>query len=101
MALYTNKIPYRYECKLTLGNVVIYPDFTIRHPRTGEVFYWEHFGMMDVPQYAKSAADKIMLYTQNQIYPDEKLITTYETKEQPIDTGKIQKLIAYYFGEDS
>lgn len=101
MALYTNKIPYRYECELTLGNVVIYPDFTIRHPRTGEVFYWEHFGMMDVPQYAKSAADKIMLYTQNQIYPDEKLITTYETKEQPIDTGKIQKLIAYYFGEDS
>ena len=57
--------------------------------------------MMDVPQYAKSAADKIMLYTQNRIYPDEKLITTYETKEQPIDTGKIQKLIAYYFGEDS
>ena len=42
-----------------------------------------------------------MLYTQNRIYPDEKLITTYETKEQPIDTGKIQKLIAYYFGEDS
>lgn len=30
--LYTNHIPFRYECALPLGNGIIYPDFTIRHP---------------------------------------------------------------------
>ena len=38
-----NKIPFRYECALTLGNKVYYPDFTIRHPKTAEIYYWEHF----------------------------------------------------------
>lgn len=44
MFLYMNKIPYRYECSLQLGDTIIYPDFTIRHPQTGKLFYWEHFG---------------------------------------------------------
>ena len=38
MFLTLYKIPFRYECKLELGDVTLYPDFTIRHPRTGEYF---------------------------------------------------------------
>ena len=49
MSLYVQKIPYRYECELKLGSITLFPDFTIRHPETGEIFYWEHFGMMDKP----------------------------------------------------
>ena len=100
MVLYMNKIPYRYECELKLGDVIVYADFTIRHPRTGELFYWEHFGMMDVPKYSRSVAEKIVLYMQNHIQPNMQLITTYETNEQPLDTGRIQELINTYFGED-
>ena len=48
MILYVNKIPFRYECGLQLGSRLMYPDFTIRHPKTGEFYYWEHFGLMDV-----------------------------------------------------
>ena len=44
-----NQIPYRYECQLILDDMEIYPDFTIRHPRTGEVFIWEHFGLLEKP----------------------------------------------------
>ena len=29
MQLYTNHIPFRYECELQLGDVTIYPDFTV------------------------------------------------------------------------
>ena len=47
LQLYTEKIPFRYECALQLGETTLYPDFTILHPKTGEIFYWEHFGMMD------------------------------------------------------
>lgn len=46
--LFTNHIPFRYECALQIGGRTIYPDFTIRHPETGAFYYWEHFGKMDV-----------------------------------------------------
>ena len=39
MVLYRNKIPFRYECLLELGDISIFPDFTIRHPVTGQVYY--------------------------------------------------------------
>ncbi len=47
MLLYTNKIPFRYESELHLSGTLFFPDFTIRHPKTGQFFYWEHFGLMD------------------------------------------------------
>ena len=61
MNLYVQKIPYRYECELKLGSITLFPDFTIRHPETGEIFYWEHFGMMDKSEYVKNASDKISM----------------------------------------
>ena len=82
MALYTNKIPFRYECALNLGHTIIYPDFTIRHPMTGDLFYWEHFGMMDDPNYYKNAYSKLLLYTSEGMVPGVNLITTFETKEK-------------------
>ena len=33
-----NQIPFRYECELRLGDTILHPDFTIRHPRTGEIY---------------------------------------------------------------
>lgn len=33
-SLFLNHIPYRYECALQLGDVTLYPDFTIMHPQT-------------------------------------------------------------------
>lgn len=92
-----NKIPFRYECALHLGDTVIYPDFTIRHPQTGEFYYWEHFGMMDDMTYCKNVNSKLLLYTQNGIIPSIKLITTYETKNVPLSTEMIERTIEYYF----
>lgn len=75
---------------------MFYPDFTILHPLTGKEIYWEHFGKMDLPEYAKNAADKLHMYARNGIYPGDRLITTYETMEQPLDTAIVQKLITYH-----
>lgn len=97
MNLYMEKIAYRYECELKIGKTVFYPDFTILHPLTGKEIYWEHFGKMDLPEYAKNAADKLHMYARNGIYPGDRLITTYETMEQPLDTAMVQKLITYHF----
>lgn len=97
MSLFTNKIPFRYENPLTLENITIYPDFTIRHPQTGEFFYWEHFGMMDNPEYSKHAFSKLQLYAQHQIIPTHQLITTYETRENPFLPEQIEQVVEQYF----
>lgn len=97
MALYTHGIPYRYECALNLGTMMIYPDFTIKHPKTGKIYYWEHFGRMDDENYAKTAADKLKRYIENGIIPNVNLIITFETKECPLDYEAIEKLIKEYF----
>lgn len=97
MSLHMQNIPFRYECELKLGDMVIYPDFTIRHPITGEYYYWEHFGMIDNPAYCNNMLSKLQLYISNEIYPSMRLITTYETKKNPLDLKIVNDLIRHYF----
>ena len=95
--LFVNKIPFRYECALQLGEAKVYPDFTIQHPKTGEIYYWEHFGMMDNPEYAQKAFSKQHLYSSYGIIPSHQLIITYETKDRPLNSSEIEKVIHNFF----
>ena len=95
--LYTNYIPYRYEAALSLKEFTAYPDFTILHPVTNKIFYWEHFGMMDNASYCDTACNKLKTYCYNGIFPSMQLITTYETSKCPISTDQVQQLITQYF----
>lgn len=95
--LYMNKIPFRYECAVYLGEVTGYPDFTIRHPQTGQIYYWEHFGMMDNSEYRKKALTKLELYAANGIYPSVQLLMTFETKGNPLNAGMIENILKFYF----
>lgn len=97
MALFTNKIPYRYECALHLDEITLYPDFTIRHPQTGATYYWEHFGLMDDSSYCKNTISKLQLYTSHGIIPTIQLITTYETKANPLNPDTIDNIIKNTF----
>ena len=97
LALYQNKIPFRYECPLCLEGITLYPDFTIRHPKTGNYYYWEHLGLMEDPSYCKHATSKIELYSRNGIIPTIQLITTFETKEHPLSPETITNTIVTYF----
>ncbi len=97
MVLHMRKIPFRYECLLELGGIAFYPDFTIRHPVTGNVIYWEHFGMMDDPEYCRKTCSKLQIYTSYGIIPSINLITTYETRDDPLNMEMIEKIVEYYF----
>ncbi len=97
MLLRTHNIPFRYECALPLGISLIYPDFTIRHPHTGNFYYWEHFGMMDNPTYIEKTISKLNLYATHGITPGIQLITTYETKNNPLNPEIVEKYIEYHF----
>ena len=95
--LYSAGIPFRYEDKLVFENMVLYPDFTIRHPLTGKFFYWEHFGLMDDYDYVNRACQKIKIYCDNGIIPSVNLILTYETKDHPLPIDQVEMLIKEYF----
>lgn len=97
MLLRTHNIPYRYECALHLGDSILYPDFTIRHPQTGAFYYWEHFGLMDNPSYVENVLAKQRLYALNDIIPGINLIITYETKNNPLSPEVVEKQIEFYF----
>ena len=91
------KIPYRYEAKLDIGNAAMYPDFTIRHPKTGQTYYWEHFGLLDKPEYVRNMHFKLQTYTNHNIMPGINLITTYENLEAPLTFEMIEMMVNYYF----
>lgn len=95
--LFTNQIPFRYENFIQIQDIVLYPDFTILHPRTGKTYYWEHFGMMDHDAYMNSFLKKMKLYQSEGIIPSVQLIMTFETKQHPLDYEYVQKLVDYYF----
>lgn len=97
MQLTRNKIPYRYECDLDIAGMTFHPDFTVRHPKTGEMFIWEHFGLMDNASYAAKAFSKMQSYNEQGLIPSINLIATYETAEAPLDIEYVNALIAHYF----
>ena len=101
MTLTKYGIPFRYECALELGNRVIYPDFTLLHPKTGKKFYWEHFGLMDDLNYCHNTSMKIQLYSINGIIPSIDLIMTFETKEHPLYIEQVEAIVEQYFGENA
>lgn len=95
--LHVNRIPFHYEEALRIGQRVIYPDFTIRHPITGRIFYWEHFGMMDNDNYAQAAFQKMQLYNENGILLSDTLLATYESAEIPLKSDIVENIIQQYF----
>jgi hypothetical protein len=97
--LFSRKVPFHYEELLVLGDDSYYPDFTIKHPFTGEIYYWEHFGMMDKPEYARRAFAKLQNYASHGIILGINLIATFETKENPLDLLQAERMVECYFGD--
>lgn len=97
--LYDWYLPAQYERKLMLDDRKVFPDFTIKHPVTGQILLWEHFGMMDAPEYAQAAYEKISLYMKHGYFPGENLIVTFEDQTHPLTHQRIELEIQYHFGD--
>jgi len=95
MVLNANQIPYRYECALKLGQQTFYPDFTIMHPISGELLYWEHFGLMNNEDYAYSAFSKLKHFYNHGIIPGSNLIVTFESKNKPFTYADAESAISF------
>lgn len=51
---------------------------------------------MDDPVYAQNAVRKIQAYEENNLYPGERLILTFETEKMVLNTQKVEKLVYKY-----
>ena len=97
---YRKNILYKYEKPLYLnGYGIVYPDFTLLSRKTGKEIYWEHEGMMDDQEYARKAVQKIESYQMNDIYQEDRLILTFETKQCVLNSKIIENLTSRYLFE--
>lgn len=90
-------IPYHYEYPIYIKGIgKIHPDFTVLNTRTRNEMIWDHFGMMDDPEYAEKSVQKITTYENNGFFPGENLILTYETRKIPLNQRTINSIIQRY-----
>lgn len=94
-------IEYAYEEVLELGEASKYPDFTIIDEDTGRSFYWEHCGMLHVPDYAKRWKTKLDWYHANGVTekggPNGRLIVTRDDSNGSFDSASVAELIDSLF----
>lgn len=91
--LVAEKIPYKYEASLKLGDIKVSPDFTVLRKKDNKEVYWEHFGLIDDQDYLEKSIKKILLYRNHGINLGDRLIITFDTLDGGIDVKEIQDLI--------
>ena len=90
-------VPYRYEYPLNLkGGKTFHPDFLCLNVHIRTEFIWEHFGMMDDPEYLENAIEKIRLYNDSNYFLGKNLIITMESQHSPINTRQLEQIIKTY-----
>lgn len=99
-----HKVSYTYEKALSIGEVTKYPDFTIEDEDTGQVFYWEHLGMLQDPDYKARWEAKLAWYKTNGILPVDEgtgkrgsLIITRDNKQGGISSKYVEEIIVRVF----
>lgn len=87
------QVPFRYEAPRQIGGKNFHPDFTCLNIRTRQEFIWEHFGLMDNPEYVESTVWKIQFYRHHGYNLGENLILTFEDKKHPFTVLDAEEII--------
>lgn len=100
--MFYHRYDYHYEKRLELldhGRVVWrFPDFTILDPETREEVIFEHFGMVDDPEYARAMFEKIRLYQENGYVIGKNFLFTFETLDHPFTIDQFVRILEARFG---
>lgn len=91
-ALYYHHLEYVYEPELILEGVVKRPDFKVVDDDTGEIWYWEHCGLMNNPLYKKRWEEKKAFYLKHGIKEGKNLIITFD-ENGALDSQKVEQII--------
>lgn len=100
-ALNRANIPYRYEFPTSIKDWgMLYPDFTCLDIRTREEIIWEHFGLMNDPDYVENAVQKIAHYAASGYTIGKNFIATFESGNTPLSVKQVQECIKAIFNKD-
>ena len=99
--LYSKKIEYSYEAPLVgKDGETRYPDFTFEDDESGLNVFWEHLGMLQVPEYRERWEKKLKWYREQEILPHEEgggdkgvLIITKDDDRGGIQSDEIEKVL--------
>lgn len=94
--LYREGIPYKLEYPIEIGGETIYCDIVVLRLSDRSEIYWEHSGMLDKDHYIGTNYDRIAKYASIGILIGENLIITGETKDKPLSTKTINRIIDTY-----
>ena len=93
-------IDYNYERPIEMDGVTKYPDFTIEDDDSGVTYYWEHCGILVVPEYSRRWEAKKVWYREHGILPLEEgggpngtLLVSVDQPDGGIDSAAINQLI--------
>ncbi len=90
--LLANKIAFKYEAPLLLGNKIVYPDFSIMRI-DNKIFYWEHAGCCFREDYRNEFDWKLKKYEEQGITLWDNLIITFDDINGNIDVRDIESAI--------
>ena len=82
-----------YERPLLIDGETWYPDFSFLRESDGELVIWEHFGMMNDPQYRNTALYKLDRYAASGFLPFRNLVITYDYGNDNIDLIHVRLLL--------
>ena len=89
--------PYLYDYPVNLEEFgTRYADFYVMNVRLRKLYYFEHFGMMDKPDYCAKNLDRILAYQKCGHFPGTDLIITHETDKSPLDLDLVRKIAEHY-----
>ncbi|MCR4927723.1 MAG: hypothetical protein K5927_07055 [Lachnospiraceae bacterium] len=93
--LHSMGIPYRYEEELRLQGMYVHPDFTLLDPHKRKVYYYEHFGMMQDPEYCRNAIIRIAKYERAGYRLGREFFCTFESEENPLDIKMLETKFSF------
>lgn len=91
------QLRFKYEAPLYTPYGVKYPDFTLLHPVTGQLYYIEIAGRMDDPEYRRDLYNKMEAYAEAGIYQGVNLLVICIDPNKGIDLAAIKELIRGFF----
>lgn len=91
--LYAKGIPYKYECPVIIGDVVIHPDFSILRLSDRKILYHEHCGRMGDSGYVEDFLDRVNKYGRAGVFTGDRLFFTFESSDHPLDISWLDDFI--------
>lgn len=91
-------IPFIYELPVQTELGQLFPDFTIYDERTGNVYFWEHWGMLYDEGYYSDQFIKLKKYASEGYTPGVNLIITVDDINGNFNTKTVDRIVKSFLG---